>query len=106
MSGEAVGRNFLALTIGQIVSRILAAAAVIYLARVLHAEAFGSIVFATAALSWFSILLNIGLDTLGSIEASRGTLEPRLLTGSIVLARLLMLVPLSMLIATFVVLIP
>jgi O-antigen/teichoic acid export membrane protein len=44
---------------------------VAYLARILKAEGFGEISFATAVLAYFTLLNNLGLDTFGIREVAR-----------------------------------
>lgn len=64
-------KNFLFLSFAQLVSQGLGFVAVAYLARVLGAEGFGKIGFAQAILAYFTLLVNLGLNTFGTREVAR-----------------------------------
>jgi len=64
-------KNCLSLYSAEILSNILRFLSVAYLARILKAEGFGQISFATAVLAYFTLLINLGLDTFGIREVAR-----------------------------------
>lgn len=64
-------KNFLALSIAQIVSQAILFLIIIYIARSLGAAYFGKIAFAQAVVLYFSLIANLGLSTLGTREVAR-----------------------------------
>ena len=63
--------NFFSLFLGEAGYMLLRFAAVIYLARVLLVEGFGRLNFVIALVSYFMLLVNVGLNELGVREVSR-----------------------------------
>jgi O-antigen/teichoic acid export membrane protein len=86
----SVGRSFTVLSIGQIVSRLLAFAVIVHLTRVLGPEGFGFIVFAVGVLGYAALLIEVGLDTLGPLEVARGGWPVPALARAVVTLRLLL----------------
>lgn len=77
-----LARNMAWLTGGEVASRLIAFAVAVYLARVLGAEGFGTVGAALAFVTYFSIVVNAGLDPCATREAARGPSDiPELLSG-------------------------
>lgn len=62
---QRVAKNFAALSVAEILSRVFTAFLSIYVGRLLGSEALGQLAFATALVSFFSIFADFGLSTLG-----------------------------------------
>ena len=82
-SGAAsVGQRFLTLGAGEIVSRLFAFAATVYLARTLGASVYGIIAAATTVMLYLAFVADCGIEMLGVREvaehpgALRETLPP------------------------------
>lgn len=65
---SSIAKNFFSLTAAMVVTKILNVFVVVFLARTLQAEAYGRWSFAVALASYFSVLVNLGLGTVGSRE--------------------------------------
>ena len=90
-TSSRVARNFLALGGAEIVGRVVAFAATVYAARVLGAEAYGVVGFATAVMLYFGHLAAFGLDVVGVqlVAEDRGrvtTVAPALLLTRLLFA--------------------
>lgn len=70
-TGRRVARSFATLAGGEFVSRGLAFVVSVRLARVLGADGFGALGFATAVLTYLQLLPNLGLDLFGTREVGR-----------------------------------
>ncbi len=88
MSERAVTRNFLTLGSGEVVARVFAFVGSVYLARVLGAEVYGAIAFATAILLYFSRVADGGLDLVGTREVARNHAEASRIAGPLIAYRL------------------
>ena len=94
-SERVVGRNFLALGSGEVVARVVAFAATIYVARTLGAEYYGIIGFAAAIVLYLSRIVDGGMELgvgIREIAADPGRIQvvvPSVLTARIVTAVLL-----------------
>ncbi|MBN1446973.1 MAG: flippase [Bacteroidetes bacterium] len=90
---RSILRNVLSLSAGEFLSKAIGFVAVVYVGRVLGSAGLGVIGFATALLSYFVLLVNPGLDTVGirEIAAHPGQIQ-RTSTG-ILLARGILLLP-------------
>jgi O-antigen/teichoic acid export membrane protein len=64
--------NFFSLSAGDLVSRLVGFSVTVYLANVLGPEGFGQISFALAFMSYFLLVGDMGTDTFGTRELSRG----------------------------------
>ncbi len=64
-------KNFLSLSIAQIISQAGLFLVIIYLARTLGAAALGKISFAQAVVLYFTLIANLGLNILGVREVAR-----------------------------------
>lgn len=98
--GRLILHNFLSLLVGEAGYMLLRLAAVIYLARALLVESFGLLNFVVALVTFFMLLVNVGLNELGVREVARrpeavgdyvGTIIP-LRTALALLAFVLLLV--------------
>jgi len=74
-TGRRILKNFLFLSFAEVITKVLGFVALAYLARVLGAEGFGKLGFATAILGYFGLLVNLGLNTLGAREVARNKEE-------------------------------
>ena len=87
----SISRSFGVLSVGQILSRLLAFAVIVHLSRVLGPEGFGVIVFATSVLGYAALVVEMGFDTLGPLEVARGDIPVPALARAVVTLRLLLL---------------
>jgi O-antigen/teichoic acid export membrane protein len=94
-------RNIFSLSFGELSAKLLSFAAIVYIARVSGSETLGIIGFATAALSYFSLAANPGLDTIGLREIAGESTHARS-SSNIFAARLLLLLPVGALFLLFV----
>ena len=67
-ANRSVVRNFLALGSGEIVSRLIAFAATVYIARVLGADGYGVIAFAVGINLYFSKVADFAIESAGAKE--------------------------------------
>jgi len=70
-TARRIAKNFLSLSIGQIISQFVTFLAIIYLARVLGVANFGKLSFAQATVTYFLLISDLGLSTLGIREVAR-----------------------------------
>ena len=85
---SSVGRSFFALASGEIGARIVAFATAIYVARVLGAEFYGAIAFATALLLYLRRVADLGVEYQGPREVAEDPERARGLLLSLTLLRL------------------
>ena len=83
-------KNFLSLSIAQLVSQAVLFLTIIYIARTLGADGFGKIAFAQAVILYFSLIANLGLSTLGIREVARNRNNVDSYVGNILSLRLLL----------------
>jgi len=88
-TARRIFRNFFSLYSAEIVTNLLRFLAVAYLARILGVQAFGEIGFATAVLAYFTLLINLGLDTFGVREVARDPSLVKNYVGNILGIRIL-----------------
>ncbi len=86
---RSVARNFLALGSGEAVARIIAFAAVVYIARALGASAYGVIEVAGAIVLYFGRLADAGFDMGLGVREVAARPDDRELVGTALLARTL-----------------
>jgi O-antigen/teichoic acid export membrane protein len=70
-SDRHVARNFMALVSGEAVSRVIAFAVTVFIARVLGAEGYGVIAFAAGVNLYFSKLADFAVEWVGSREIAK-----------------------------------
>lgn len=87
---HSISRSFAVLSIGRVVNSLLAFATIVHLTHVLPADRFGVIVFATSVLAYAGLIVDCGFDSLGPLEAARGTLPLPVLARTVVSLRLLL----------------
>lgn len=75
-----VGRSFLTLGGGEVIARLIAFAATVYLARTLGASVYGVVVLGMAVLLYLTCLTDCGIEALGvhEVAADRGALPATL----------------------------
>jgi O-antigen/teichoic acid export membrane protein len=88
-TAKKILKNFLSLSTAEIVCRILGFFAVAYLARILGTDGFGQLGFSLAILSYFLLLTNLGLGTLGTKEIARDLSRIGNFTDNIITIRFL-----------------
>lgn len=71
MASRKILKNFLSLSSGEFISKLLGLVRVIFLARILGIELFGTLEFAGAILLYFVLFADIGLGVLGTREIAR-----------------------------------
>jgi len=98
-------KNFLSLSIAQVVSQVILFMVIIYLARILGAAYFGKIAFAQAVVLYFSLIANLGLSTLGTREIARNREGIDNYVGNMLSLKLLLTVFSFLLLLIFVILI-
>lgn len=101
-NGGRIGGNFLTLSLGQLAGRAIGALTTIYLARVLLDAGFGAIAFAGSLLTYGILIVDFGLDMLGSREVARARQPLPALIGAIVSWRLLLSLPAIAALAIFI----
>lgn len=99
---RTVLKNFFSLSFSEVISNGLKFVSVIYLARILGAEGFGRINFATAILAYFMLLVNLGLDTYGIREIARDKERMKKYINNILTIKLLSSVFAFLLVVVFV----
>ena len=87
---KRVLKNFLSLSFGEVIARALSFLAVAYLARILGAEGFGALGFASAILVFFIIFVQNGFDTLGIREIAKGIADVKLYVQNIITIKLIL----------------
>ena len=86
---DAVGRSFLALGAGEVIGRLLAFAAVVYVSRTVGPEAWGVVAVAAAVTLYLSKVVDYGIETVGPNEVVTAPGDVGPLVSSLVAARLL-----------------
>lgn len=86
---DAVGRKFLALGTGEVIGRLLAFAAIVYVSRTVGPEAWGVVAVAAAVTLYLSKIVDFGIETVGPNEVVAAPGEIGTLVSSLVAARLL-----------------
>lgn len=94
-----VGSGFLKLGTGEVLARIVAFVATVYLARRLRADAYGMIVLATTVMAYVGRLSDCGVDLLGVRDVAHDPVRLPELLPSFLGARLLVAGPLVLLTA-------
>ncbi len=87
-SSRSVARNFLALGSGEAISRIIAFGVVIYIARVLGADGYGVIAFATGINLYLSKIADFAIEWVGAKEIAGNRDSFESLASAIMGARL------------------
>lgn len=85
---KSVSRNFLALGSGEVISRLLAFAAIIYVARILGADNYGVIAFAVGINLYFSRIADFAIEWIGAREIARNQQSFEKLAAAIMGVRL------------------
>lgn len=88
---QTVLKNTFWLFVGQIVSRLLRAAIVIYAARVLGVSSWGAFSYALGVVTFLTVFSDIGVNGLITREGSRDPAQQKAYLGSALLVKLLLL---------------
>ena len=88
--GKRIAKNFLSLAGAQFVSNVLGFITIAYLARVLSARGFGQISFAQALISYFRLLGDFGLNTLGMREVAKDKEQTNRYVGNILIIQIIL----------------
>lgn len=89
-TGQRIIKNIFSLTTAEIFSKGIGLITTAYLARVIEPQGFGIIGFATAFISYFGLLVNLGFDTLGTREIARDKGRTTRYVNNIISIRLIM----------------
>lgn len=87
-SSSHVARNFLALGSGEMVSRVIAFGVTVYLARMLGAEGYGVIAFATGVALYLSKIADFGIEVVGAREIAKAPGSVNNIASSVMSIRL------------------
>lgn len=98
--------NFLSLSFGEIVSKLLAFGAVVYLARILGVEGYGTIDFIVCILSFFLLAVNCGFDIFGIREISRDKDQAKKYVSNIITIRLILAIICYLIITGIIIFLP
>lgn len=90
---RGISHNFAILSVGQMISRVLAFAVTIQMTRVLLPDEYGAIVFAMTVLAYVGILVDFGFDAWGPLEVARGITLAHTIVKTVLSLRLAMMVP-------------
>ena len=93
LTNRRIAKNAVALTGARGVTVVIALVITAYLTRVLSPQYFGILGFGTAVLSYFSLLVKFGFNTLGAREAARQPEEIQQLASRITSLKLFLCVP-------------
>ena len=69
--GQRIAKNFFSLSISKLITSIGTFSIIVYLARTLLPSGFGKINFALIVISYFGLISNMGLSTLGVREIAK-----------------------------------
>ena len=83
-------KNFLSLSVAQLILHFVSFLVIMYLARLLGPANFGKIGFAQAAVAYFMLIPNLGLITLGVREIARNKDDINIYAGNIIALRLIL----------------
>jgi len=89
---SSIFKNFSSLASGEIISKGILFLVVVYLARVLGPENFGKLGFAQAFLSYFGLIVNLGLDVYGAREIARDKTRAKELLNNIIAMKVLLFI--------------
>lgn len=87
---KKIVKNFLSLSIAEFILRFVSFLVVVYLARILGPENFGKIGWARGILTFFMLIPNLGLVTLGVREVARNKDDINIYAGNIIALRLVL----------------
>lgn len=93
IDGRGISRNFVMLSAGQILSRLLAFVVTIHMTRVLLPIEYGAIVFTATLMTYAGILVDFGFDSWAPLEVARGEIPVAKIVSNVVTSRLAMLMP-------------
>ncbi len=69
--GKKIAKNLFSLSVAELINKILAFVIFAYLARVLGSGAFGKLSFAQAIMAYVVLMVNLGLNTIGTREVAK-----------------------------------
>jgi len=98
-------KNFVSLAVAEGLSRTIGLASTVYLARTLGAEGFGIIGFAFAVVSYFTLIVKLGFDTLGIRELARDRTQIHKYITNIIAIRFLLAIAAYIVLVAFVLLV-
>ncbi|PLX31155.1 MAG: hypothetical protein C0600_06345 [Ignavibacteria bacterium] len=99
--GRRITRNIVAISTGELLSKLLGFAGIAYIGRVAGGDVLGMIGFSTAVLGYFSLAGNPGLETIGVREIAAGRQTHSRTVSLVTGMRLLLLVPVAALFLLF-----
>lgn len=86
---NSILQNIFSLSLGELISKLIALITFAYLARILSPDGFGIIGFATAFISYFVTFADFGLDTYGTRQLAKDQNELAFIFSSIQSTRIL-----------------
>ncbi len=92
MSAKLIIKNLFSLTMAEVISKAIGLITTAYLARAIQPEGFGIIGFASSFVAYFTLLVNLGFDALGTREIARDREVIRKYVNNIVTIRLILAV--------------
>ncbi len=101
-----IAKNFLVLICGNIIAQIFAIFSTVYLARVLGINGFGKIGFAQGIISYFSLLADFGLRTVGIREIAKNKEEIKKYVSHLLTIRLFLAVVSFVLLSVLILFLP
>ena len=101
-----IAKNFLVLICGNIIAQIFAIFSTVYLARVLGINGFGKIGFAQGIISYFSLLADFGLRTVGIREIAKNKAEIKKYVSHLLTIRLFLAVVSFILLSVLILFLP
>jgi O-antigen/teichoic acid export membrane protein len=85
---QKILKNTLSLLMSGLLAQLLGFIVIVYLARVLAPEDFGKVSFALAVVTYFTLIVNMGLPLLGTRETARDLGKIKIYAGNILTMRL------------------
>jgi len=102
---QRIAKNFLSLSVANIIVGLAGFVGIVYLARVLGPADFGVVNFAIAIITYFMLIANLGLPMLGTRQIARDKDRVREYTANIIALRLALAVISFLLLLLFVLII-
>lgn len=98
-------RNILSMAAAEALSKVISAAVLLYMVRVLTPEEFGILNFAQAVVAYLMIITNMGLDQVGTREISQNPDDRRKIVSTVLIIKSLQALAAFILLTCFVLLI-
>lgn len=86
---KSIGKNFLSISIANLISQLMTFLVIAYYARILTVDKFGQISLAQSILTYFTMFTLFGFQTLGTKEVSKNQESIENLAGNVMFIRLI-----------------